>query len=295
MSMQVAAPEIRDCYAVSRKQFEERCPFPLQIVPDTSVVNKVAARKVVDLLTENNRAGRETSLIFPVGPLQYEPLADLCNRERVDLRRLSIYMMDEYLQPDGRMPVAPTHPLSFKRFMTAGFTGRLDPGLGFADDRLVIPMPHNLEAVSRRILGMGGVDLCFAGIGISGHLAFNDPPEPHEKEKGLDWVRNCATRIVTISRESCTQMACGGTHGNWAIIPKLACTLGMKELLASKRICLIGMRAWHAGTVRRALFGPVSADCPGSLLQEHPNVEVLMTELAAKPPMVNVTLDTGEE
>ncbi len=55
------------------------------------------------------------------------------------------------------------------------------------------------------------------------------------------------------------------------------------------------MRTWHAGTMRRALFGPVSPDCPASLVQEHPNVEVVLTESAAEPPLVNITLDTGEE
>jgi glucosamine-6-phosphate deaminase len=138
------------------------------------------------------------------------------------------------------------------------------------------------------------VDLCFAGVGITGHVAFNDPPEAHEVDKDLTWVRSSPARIVTISRESTAQMALGGTHGNWTIIPRRACTLGMREILASRRICLAGMRSWHAGTVRRALFGPVSRDCPASLLQEHPGVEVLVTELAAEPPLVRVTLDTGE-
>lgn len=287
--------ELKDCYHVSRRQLEERCPFPLQVVPDVVAVNRIAARRIMDLLVENNRAGRETTLILPVGPLQYVPLAELCNRERVALSKLTLFMMDEYLQPDGKTPVPPTHPLSFRRFMHQQFVSRVNPELGFSEDRLLFPVPANLESVSQRILSLGGVDLCIAGIGISGHLAFNDPPEPHETEKGIDWVRNCTTRMVTINRESCAQMALGGTHGNWAIIPRQACTLGMKEILASKRISLIGMRSWHAGTVRRALFGPVSADCPASLLQEHSNVDVLLTDLAAKPPLVNVTLDTGEE
>jgi len=65
--------------------------------------------------------------------------------------------------------------------------------------------------------------------------------------------------------------------------------------MGNPEICLTFMRGWHAGTMRRALFGPVSPDCPGSLVQEHPNVEVILTELAAQPPVVNIALDTGEE
>ena len=78
-------------------------------------------------------------------------------------------------------------------------------------------------------------------------------------------------------------------------MPRRAVTLGMKEILASKEICLTFMRNWHAGTMRRALFGPVARDCPGSLVQEHPNVEVLITGLAADPPTFDLIMDTGEE
>ena len=283
-----------ECYNITREQLDERCPFPFRIVPDHDALNREAARMIVDLVRQNNQAGRDTSLILPVGPLLYEPLAEMCNSEKVPLDRLTVFMMDEYLNPDGT-PIPTSHPLSFKAFMMRSFVSGLDPALGFSEDRLVFPLPDVLDDVSDRILSIGGVDLCFAGVGISGHLAFNDPPEPGETEKDTGWVRNCTARVVTISRESNTQMALGGTHGNWSIIPGQAVTVGMKEILASKKICLTFMRTWHAGTMRRALFGPVSADCPGSLVQEHPNVEVIMTELAAQPPLVNITLDTGEE
>ena len=283
-----------ECYSITRKQFAERCPFPFQIVPDHAALNQEAAHRIVDVIRKNNNDDKDSSLILPVGPLLYEPLAELCNREKLPLDRLTIFMMDEYLQPDGT-PILESHPLSFKGFMRKSLVSRLDTSLGFSMDRVIFPLPDILEEVSSRIISMGGVDLCFGGVGISGHLAFNDPPEPEETDKDINWVRNCAARIVNISRESNTQMALGGTHGNWSIIPKQAVTVGMKEILASKKICLTFMRTWHAGTMRRALFGPVSPDCPGSLVQEHPNVEIILTELAAEPPLVNITLDTGEE
>ncbi len=282
-------------YELTREQIIERVKFPLAIVANHATLNSEVSRRIADLIKSNNAYGKETTLILPVGPVQYEPLAEICNREQIDISQLTFFMMDEYLQPDGREAISPSHPLSFKGFMRRSFVERVNPELGFSEERIIFPVPSNIDEFSAEIMRRGGVDLCVAGVGISGHLAFNDPPEPHETEKGLDWVRTCPTRIVTVNRESCTQMALSGTHGNWDIIPRLAVTVGMKEILASKKILLCGMRTWHSGTVRRALFGPVSADCPASLLQEHPNVEVILTELAARPPLVNVTLDTGEE
>ena len=283
-----------DCYSITRKQFEERCPFPYKIVEDHAALNVEAAHRIVDTIRRNNELGRDTSLILPVGPLLYEPLADLCNQEKLPLGRLTCFMMDEYLQPD-LTPIPESHPLSFKAFMRKSLVERLDPSLGFSMDKIIFPLPHMLKEYTERIMAIGGVDICFGGVGISGHLAFNDPPEPEETEKDLNWVRNCQARIHRISRESCTQMAMGGTHGNWAIIPAMAVTVGMKEIMASKKIILTFMRTWHSGTMRRALFGPVAKDCPASLVQEHSNVEIILTELAAEPPLVNITLDTGEE
>jgi glucosamine-6-phosphate deaminase len=69
----------------------------------------------------------------------------------------------------------------------------------------------------------------------------------------------------------------------------------MHELLMSKRIHLTFMRSWHAGVLRRALFGPVTGACPGSFVQEHPNVEVTLTDLAAAVPMLHVAQRIAEQ
>jgi glucosamine-6-phosphate deaminase len=281
-------------YRLSRKQFEAHCPFSLRIVPDWEALNRVAAETAAELLRRHNGTGTETTMILPVGPLRYEPLAELVNRERVSLERLTIFMMDEFLDDSRESLVPLDHPLSFRRFMKETFLDRLDPALGFSTERLVFPAPDDAAEVSRRILERRGVDLCFAGIGISGHLAFNDPSEPDDTVADLDAVRNSTARVVMLSRESRTQLAMGATHGDWSAVPTHAATLGMKEILASIRICLLGMRSWHAGMLRRALFGPVTRDCPAALVQEHPNVDVLVTELAAGEPTRDALLDLGE-
>jgi glucosamine-6-phosphate deaminase len=106
-------------------------------------------------------------------------------------------------------------------------------------------------------------------------------------------VRNSRTRVVTICPESQAQMCMGGTAGNWEIIPERAATLGMYELMLSKKIHLTFMRSWHAGVLRRALFGEVSGRCPGSFIQQHPRVEVTITELAAAVPPIHVAQAIG--
>ena len=79
------------------------------------------------------------------------------------------------------------------------------------------------------------------------------------------------------------------------VIPNRAVTVGMRELLQARRFRLTFMRSWHAGLWRRALLGPVTSAFPGSLLQAHPNLTIIMTDLAAAVPPVNTAQATGEE
>ena len=55
------------------------------------------------------------------------------------------------------------------------------------------------------------------------------------------------------------------------------------------------MRNWHAGLWRRALLGPVTSSFPGSLLQKHPNLEIIIDRLAAERTIVNTAQETGEQ
>ena len=282
-----------DYYKLTFDGFSEHSDFPFDLVEDYEALNRKIARDIAGRIAANNKAGRETTAILPVGPLDYTFLADLCNEERIDLSGLRVYMMDEYMGEDGRV-IPEEHPLSFRRYMKETFVDRLDGALGMSMAQVVFPDPEQTEEISKEILDMGGVEVCYGGFGITGHFAFNDPPEPDDDTTDLDALRNTRTRVLTISRESATQMVMGGSHGNWDIVPGQAVSLGMKELLASEEIHLTFMRAWHAGVLRRALFGPVSVDCPGSLLQEHDSVEVTLTQAAAEPPVMHVAQDTGE-
>lgn len=282
-----------DYYGLEYDDFHEYSDLPFDLVEDYETLNRKIARDVAERIKVNNEAGQDTTAILPVGPLDYTFLADICNEERIDLRRLRVYMMDEYMNEEGEA-ISEDHPLSFRRFMKESLLDNLDDDLGLDMGQIIFPDPATTDEISEEILGMGGVEVCYGGFGITGHFAFNDPPEPDDTTTDLDDLRESRTRVLEITRESVTQMVMGGSHGNWDIVPRQAVTLGMKELLASDEIHLTFMRSWHAGVLRRALFGPVSVDCPGSLLQEHDQVEVTLTEIAAKPPVLNVDQDIGD-
>jgi glucosamine-6-phosphate deaminase len=267
-------------------------PYKFNLVANGDELNRRIAREAVDAIKAAGRAGRSVLIILPVGPLDYGYWAALCNRESISCKPLVTMNMDEYLNEEDRF-INPDHPLSFRGFIQRTFIEQLEPRLRPVPANVKFPDPHDPAATTALIESFGGADLCFGGMGITGHLAFNDPPEPGEPISDLE-VRNSRTRCLTISRESATQMALGGVNGNWDILPRRAVTLGMYELLLSKKLHLTFMRSWHSGVLRRALLGPVTGTCPGSFTQEHKNVEVTVTKLAAQLPMCNVAQATGE-
>ena len=259
--------------------------IPVTVLRDNA---EVIARFADDLLAEYRAAlaaGRPKAVfIVPVGPVgQYDLLADRCNAERISLRRLVLINMDEYLTPDGLDWIPAGDPLAFRRHMDEHFYARLHPDLAPPPEQRVWPDPRDLDAVARAITREGGVDVCFGGVGITGHVAFNDPPEPGE-DVSLDEFRRRTTRIVRLSRETLVINGVTAARGNLDRIPRLAVTVGMTEILGSRKVRLYMNREWQAAIVRKLLHGPVTPAVPASLLQEHPDAHVTIAEHVAEVP-----------
>jgi glucosamine-6-phosphate deaminase len=95
------------------------------------------------------------------------------------------------------------------------------------------------------------------------------------------------TRALTLSRETRTINAVT-VGGEINLIPKRAITVGMKEILASRRLRIYCNRPWQAGVVRRALHGPVTPDCPASLLRTHPDASLTLARFVANLPDIQL-------
>ncbi|HUV12583.1 MAG TPA: hypothetical protein VMY18_03005 [Acidobacteriota bacterium] len=281
-----------DPYALEFEQFSKLKPWRFTTVPDVDALNRLVAEEAITSLKEAAQQGKNLLIICPVGPLDYSYWVSLMNQEQIDGSRLITICMDEYLGENDEW-IAEDHPLSFRRFMKENFFNNLRGRARVPKENIHFPCPHSPEQSTALIEEHGGADLCYGGMGLTGHFAFNDPPEPGEPISDVE-VRNSRTRIVTVCRESQAQMCMGGTGGNWDIIPRWAVTLGLYEILLSKKIHLTFMRSWHAGVLRRALFGPVTGSCPGSFVQTHSNVEATLTDLAARVPLIHVAQRIAE-
>jgi len=231
-------------------------------------------------------SGRGATLIVPVGPVDHYPiLARKLNEQKVSCHNAIFINMDEYLTDDDRwLPLE--HPLSFRGFMERSFYSRLDASVAPPPHHRVLPDPLQPTAIEKLIQARGGVDACFGGIGINGHLAFNEPPEP-EDQMALEGFAALPTRVLTLAREtrSINSVTVGG---ELSVIPRRAITVGMKEILASRQLRFYCNRPWQSGVIRRALHGPLTPACPASFLRTHPDASVTIADYVAAPPDIQL-------
>jgi glucosamine-6-phosphate deaminase len=266
--------------AIPRDQLGRGARVHVRVVGDATALARAMAEEMADLIRANNAAGRPTTLIVPVGPVdQYTHLARIIAEERIDCSEATFVNMDEFLDEDGGW-IDPRHPLSFRGFMERVFYDRLPASANFRHCNRIFPDPRYLDGIATALAERGGADACFGGIGLNGHLAFNEP-----ESVPADVFAARTTRSVTLAPESRAHIA---VNHSWAldVIPRRAVTVGMREILSARRLSLYANRPWQRGVVRLALHGPVSPSCPASYLQTHPDATLTLADFVAEPPEV---------
>jgi len=211
--------------------------------------------------------------ILPVGPMpQYEIAARMINAERLSLRHVHTFNMDEYADQDGE--TAPVSwPGSFQRAMFAGFFDLIDPELRPPTEQIHFPTRAALGDYSARIEALGGADVCYGGIGWSGHIAFWEPQLGAEFDGDLEAWRAAGARLVELHPMTVMQNALHSFGSDWSWVPPKANTIGPREVLGARHRSfwldgdLGGGVSWQRFIARLVAHGPVNEFVPGSVLQ----------------------------
>ncbi|MCX6634421.1 MAG: glucosamine-6-phosphate isomerase [Acidobacteria bacterium] len=270
-------------------ELRRRARIPFRLLPDQASLISDFARSLLDRIRTHNQRGEPARFILPVGPVaQYRQVVEISNRERLSWKNVHTFNMDEFLDWQGR-PIPVTHPLSFEGFMRREVFGRLDRDLRPPESQQFFPHPFRIDEISAKIQAVGGIDCCYGGIGYHGHVAFNEPPLSRWARISVDQLRNSLTRVVALGDDSIVVQSIHSSGGNSAAIPPMAVTLGMKDILASRKIrlyCAAGER--HRAVFRISVAGRVSVDFPSTLVQGHPDAEVVTDQATALPIQVGL-------
>ena len=267
-------------YQLSAKELGVGAKIPLVKLGDSGEVFYEMALEMVREIEKNNAAGKKTVFICPVGPVgQYPIFVRLVNERRLSLKNCWFINMDEYLTDDAKW-IEEESPLSFRGFMNRNVYGKIDEELLMPQSQRVFPDPNNVGYIPALIEELGGVDIAFGGIGINGHLAFNEASEEMTPEE----FAQLRTRVLPISRETRVANAIGDRGGAIDAMPRLCVTIGIYEILSARKLRLGVFRDWHRSVVRQAAYGEVSARFPVTLAQRHPDAKIYVNQNAAQQP-----------
>jgi 6-phosphogluconolactonase/glucosamine-6-phosphate isomerase/deaminase len=262
--------------------------FKIEVIGD----DEFPFRLVTDIFFRIKKAseeGRRLVLILPQPEPLYRRVAYLLNEARVNCRHLFTFNMDEYADESGN--IAPeTWPNSFHYNMKKNFYAKLDPDLRPPEKQIQGPTNSNFKDYGKMIDDLGGADVCYGGIGWSGHIAYIEPASEAFAAPTLEeWVK-IGPRIVELTPFSILQNCLGpefGQSGDWSAVPPKGATIGPAQIVGAKlRSSWNGfqvgrsMVSWQRFTVRLAAHGPVTPLVPASIIQTRPS-ELHLTETLA--------------
>lgn len=193
-------------------------------------------------------------MIFASAPSQADMLSALAVAPGIDWSRVIAFHMDEYVGLDLQ------HPAAFGPWLVRHFLGRVPIGAAHLIEPGADPKAtaHDYAA----LLAEAPIDIVCLGIGVNGHIAFNDPPV-------ADFADPLDVKVVTLD-ETCRQQqvdeACFPTLD---AVPTEAITLTVPRLLRSSRMFAVVPGAIKRDAVSRTLHGPIETACPASALRTH--------------------------
>jgi glucosamine-6-phosphate deaminase len=274
--------EIGELLRMKPDEVKKRADSRLVVCEDLYALHRRMAEDIAAEIRMSSEQNKPLRLILPVGPTgQYPLLADLIVLEEISLANCWFFFMDEYCDESGK-ELSPAHPLSFRGEAQRLFLGRLSADNGLKSERVIFPGQDNIQQLPHLIEEIGGIDTCYGGIGIHGHIAFNEP------EPG---VRDMGSRRVQLNDFTVTMNAIRAhVGGNLEGFPRGAFTLGMSEILAARHIrlyCRNGCEFDWANTVLRvALFGTPGDDYPVTHIRDKDYTIITDKDTLAAPPII---------
>jgi glucosamine-6-phosphate deaminase len=258
---------------------------PFRLCADSAAMGALMARELVDEIQARNARGEETRAIIPCGPsCWYAPFTQLVNRERVSLRKLVVFHMDECLDWQGReLPLG--HPYSFRGFMTDHFYNPVDADLAAPVGNRVWLNARNVDDVRERIAA-ASIDITYGGWGQDGHVAYNQARRHPFSHVTLEDVRESTVRVQENNLDTIIALAQRTFGAAYQFVPPMSVTLGMKECLSARKVRLFSdTGAWKQTALRVALFSDPTPEYPITLLQEHPDALITATVETARHPI----------
>ena len=224
---------------------------------------KLATERIQQCIDKKNRA----CLVAAAGRTQIAFLKELTAFPGIDWRKITIFHLDEYIG------LGKEHTASFRKYLKERLVDIVHPGeIHFINGDSV-----NAETECHRLnklISQYVVDLTFIGIGVNGHIAFNDPP--------ADLLTKDPYIVVELDDLNKKNQFKKGYFPSVDNVPQKAITMSIKQIMKSKEIfCLVSGES-KSRILAESLLGEVTPKCPASVLQKKSKVYMFLDLKAAK-------------
>lgn len=228
------------------------------------------AQRIAAIITHKQSLGQFAVLGLATGNtpvLVYKELVRLHREEGLSFQNVFTFNLDEYF------PMQPTDANSYVTFMHTHLFNHIDipsKNIHIPDGTLAV---HNIapfcDTYEKRIASLGGLDLQLLGIGLTGHIGFNEPGSTFDS----------TTRLVTLN--PLTREVAVDDFNGLENVPTHAITMGVSTIAQAKEILLLAWTQKKASIIQKALQNPISEEVPATYLQQLSNVEFVLDKEAA--------------
>lgn len=238
-------------------------PIKSTVITPSAKFGETSARQIADEIRRlQNDPNYIVHIVFATGNTQIPVLAALAKEKGIDWKRVHLWHLDEYDRDEkGRKT-------EYKDYLTKHIADKV--GIPQANRHFVTDyveaavkagqkVSEGLARYTAELKAAGAADIVLLGIGVNGHIGFNEPGTKADSTIGR----------VQLTQSTIDANKLGpGDH--------FAYSMGMADILSGKKIFLLANGASKADAVKKSLEGPITEQVPGSLLRKHPNVTAIL-------------------
>ena len=209
----------------------------------------------------------EVTILLATGNSQLKFLDSLITSQKIDWSKINLFHLDEYLGIEGK------NPASFRFYLHERVEKRIAPK---SFHYLIGDALEPIAECDRytKLLKQQSIDLCCLGVGINGHLAFNEPQVANFDDPR--WVK-----VVKLDQQTRWVQVHQGHFSTLEQVPQYALTVTIPTILSAKKLLCLATGQSKAEIVKQMLSGHISPHCPASILRQHPDASLLLDQHSA--------------
>ncbi len=252
-----------------------------------------AADRAASILKKYTSEKKPVLCVFAAAPSQDTFLAHLSKKEGIDWSGITAFHLDEYLD------LPRNHPNTFESYLRKNIFEKVRipeekinfiKGVAGSPAEIAEKYGASLAKAVKKVRENGGIYIAFIGIGVNGHIAFNEPGTDIFSSK---WVLPIEIDDVSVKQQFDDYKDHpdpAARYATLADVPRKALTMSCAAILEADAILTLVPGSQKAEAVRKALEGPVTADLPASLLRQHRTAILYLNDDSAsklsEPPSV---------